>query len=42
MKMYPAKNAKPLKTQFENWYLSAADSAPVLSFNVSKYDVNLM
>jgi hypothetical protein len=32
------KNATSLKTQFENWYLSM----PVLSFNGSKYDINLM
>ena len=32
------KNATSLKTQFENWYLAM----PVLSFNGSKYDINLM
>ena len=32
------KNATSLKNQFENWYLSM----PVLSFNGSKYDINLM
>ncbi len=32
------KNATSLKTQFENWY----SSMPVLSFNGSKYDINLM
>ena len=31
-------NATSLKTQFENWYLAM----PVLSFNGSKYDINLM
>jgi len=32
------KNATSLKSQFENWYLAM----PVLSFNGSKYDINLM
>jgi hypothetical protein len=32
------KNATSLKTQLENWYLAM----PVLSFNGSKYDINLM
>ncbi len=32
------KNATLLKTQFENWYLAM----PVLSFNGSKYEINLM
>jgi hypothetical protein len=32
------KNAASLKTQFENWYLAM----PVLSFDGSKYDINLM
>jgi hypothetical protein len=32
------KNATSLKIQFENWYLAM----PVLSFNGSKYDINLM
>ena len=30
--------ATSLKSQFENWYLAV----PVLSFNGSKYDINLM
>jgi len=32
------KNATTLKTQFDSWYLTM----PVLSFNGSKYDINLM
>jgi hypothetical protein len=32
------KNATSLKTQFENWFLAM----PVLSFNGSKYDINLI
>jgi hypothetical protein len=32
------ENVTSLKTQFENWYLAI----PVLSFNGSKYDINLM
>jgi len=32
------KNATSLKTQFDNWYLTL----PIVSFNGSKYDINLM
>jgi hypothetical protein len=32
------KNVTSLKTQFDNWYLTL----PIVSFNGSKYDINLM